>query len=122
MYLWLEPSHCRLREGAKACTHLGAERGCVAGRWAERCHNVPSPLVGEGQGEGCSSAAFGSYPRSDKSHHAAVRRFPVGRSLVFSALWPPLSLSLPHKGGGNHVARTFAPHTICPASRDVCIR
>src|SRR5689334_19351553 len=48
MYLWLEPSHCRLREGAKACTHLGAERGCVAGRWAERCHNVPSPLVGEG--------------------------------------------------------------------------
>jgi hypothetical protein len=21
-------------------------------RWAELCHNVPSPLVGEGQGEG----------------------------------------------------------------------
>src|SRR5689334_18900472 len=27
----------------------------------------------------------------------------------------------PHKGGGNHVARTFAPHTLCRASRDVCM-
>jgi hypothetical protein len=25
----------------------------------------------------------------------------------------PLSLSLPHKGGGNRVARTFATHTMC---------
>jgi hypothetical protein len=26
---------------------------------------------------------------------------------------PPLSLSLPHKGGGNGAARTFAPHAMC---------
>src|SRR5690349_13809159 len=43
---------------AKAFTYLGVVRECVAGRWAEQCHNVPSPLVGEGQGEGYNSAAL----------------------------------------------------------------
>ena len=31
----------------------------------------------------------------------------------------PYAIPLPHKGGGNHVARTFAPRTICPAPRCV---
>src|SRR6478609_6273357 len=37
---------------AKACTHLGAMRGCVAGGWAERRHNVPSPPCGPAKGDG----------------------------------------------------------------------
>src|SRR5262249_33049239 len=35
-----------------------------------------------------------------------------GISLTLSALSPPLSLSLPRKGGGNRVARVFATHPL----------
>jgi hypothetical protein len=44
-----------------------------------------------------------------------------GESLAFGAPSPPLSLSLPHKGGGNRGARTFATHAVHSriASRDV---
>jgi hypothetical protein len=62
---------------------------------AEPCHSVPSPLVGEGQGEGynrhraClekggpiqSLAEFESKPETNIAH---------------ATLSPPLSLSLPH--------------------------
>jgi hypothetical protein len=34
-------------------------------------------------------------------------------SYVLCGVSPPLSLSLPHKGGGNRVARTFATHETC---------
>jgi len=40
---------------------------------------------------------------------ATARRTSFG----LGALSLPLSLSLPHKGGGNRAARTFATHTLC---------
>jgi ribosomal protein L11 methylase PrmA len=38
----------------------------------------------------------------------------TGVVLTLGALSPPLSLSLPHKGGGNRVARIIAPHARRP--------
>jgi hypothetical protein len=79
--------------------------------WAEQCHIVPSPLVGEGQGEGWQRRT----KRERKLRHNASQNeellLPYLRfetSAVRVAV--PLSLSLPHKGGGNDVACTFATH------------
>src|SRR5262245_9528826 len=67
-------------------------------------HTVPSPLVGEGQGEGW-------LPSTEREN---VHRHENG-GLHFSGLRyetdavraVPLSLSLPHKGGGNDVAPLY---------------
>jgi flagellar L-ring protein FlgH len=74
---------------------------------AERCHSVPSPLVGKGQGEGS---------RQDTEREAR-RGEREGWSIEFetdAVPTTPLSLSLPHKGGGNREARIFATHTLNP--------
>ena len=74
--------------------------------WAERSHNVPSPLVGEGQGEG--------WPQNTecKACRASGERRDL-RNETNGVDAVPLSLSLPHKGGGNRGARTFATLTTC---------
>src|SRR5919198_3785710 len=81
--------------------------------WAEQCHSVPSPLVGEGQGEGYNThgICFMLWPINAASHRLRVCGGDEPRAQCSS---PPLSLSLPHKGGGNRGARTFATHAMCP--------
>src|SRR5262249_18449368 len=66
-------------------------------------HTVPSPLVGEGQGEGWRQSTEWETSRvrrfkSDGSLHLSSPRYET--NAVHSA---PLSLSLPRKGGGNPV-------------------
>jgi hypothetical protein len=72
-------------------------------------HTVPSPLVGEGQGEG--------WLRSKEPEAGPLQRINNSDSLhLFGLIYPtnavrivvPLSLSLPHKGGGNAVGQ------LCP--------
>jgi hypothetical protein len=81
--------------------------------WAEQCPSVPSPLVGEGQGEGYNthSICFASLDR--QTQPTLVPESADGTSFTLSTLSPPLSLSLPHKGGGNRGARTFATYATC---------
>jgi hypothetical protein len=78
--------------------------------WAEQCHIVPSPLAGEGQGEGYNThcICFDS-----QQIQPTVVQSVRGSNFTLGALSPPLSLSLPHKGGGNRVARAFVPHRMC---------
>src|SRR5215470_11914159 len=97
---------------ARSCTHLRTNTRMLPGGWAEQCHSVPSPLVGEGQGEGYNSATSGSRLRSYKSRQMQPA-VALASEVALGALSPPLSLSLPHKGGGNRGARIFATHTMC---------
>src|SRR5262249_34430958 len=82
---------------------------CVSCEGARR--TVPSPPVGEGQGGGYNThcVCFGSeteqMPPTVALESVHRKSFPLG------APWPPLSLSLPHKGGGNDVA------LLCPTAR-----
>src|SRR5262245_26738940 len=80
--------------------------------WAERCHSVPSPLVGEGQGGGCNTHGPLFHICDPQMQPTVVLESVHETSLAVGALSPPLSLSLPHKGGGNRVARTFATHAM----------
>ncbi len=96
----------RPRESGRTCKPLGAARECIAGGGQSDATTLPSPLVGEGQGEGCNSAAVG-FISNDPTSPAKCSRpsFSSCRtSLALSASRPPLSLSLPHKGGGNRGA------------------
>ena len=76
-------------------------------RCEKRCHSVPSPLAGEGQGEGYAASTMVAFNSMSFSLDAQVA---IAKSVARSASSPPLSLSLPRKGGGNRVARTFAHH------------
>src|SRR6266478_7378915 len=70
---------------------------------------VPSPLVGEGQGEEYNMHCICFMLRPDKCSRPSLRV--CGRDEPRArCLSPPLSLSLPHKGGGNAVA------LLCPVS------
>jgi hypothetical protein len=70
-------------------------------------HTVPSPLAGEGQGEGYNRHrrcfAFGA--KLERSAKFAYRG-----NFSLRAMSPPLSLSLPRKEGENRGARIFATH------------
>src|SRR5262249_24067927 len=88
--------------------------------WAERRQIVPSPLspsqtgvnalmVGEGQGEGYNTHCF--YFGSQNMQPAVVQSARES-NFTLGALSQPLSLSLPHKGGGNHVGSAFAPRAM----------
>jgi flagellar L-ring protein precursor FlgH len=79
--------------------------------WAEQCHSVPSPLVGEGQGEGYNRSCACQLVEAQCTQCLALASHKI--SFLLSASSPPLSLSLPHKGGGNGAARTFATQTLC---------
>ena len=46
-----------------------------------------------------------------------MSRFVTAKSIARGSLWPPLSLSLPRKGGGNRAARIFATH----GPRIICV-
>ncbi|TFV74623.1 hypothetical protein E4K64_17430 [Bradyrhizobium frederickii] len=67
---------------------------------ASRALSVPSPLVGEGQGGGCHTGILSA------AHRPGCV---VKRSAPLPGL--PLSLTLPHKGGGNalHSAQPPSP-------------
>jgi hypothetical protein len=81
-------------------------------KWAERCPNVPSPLVGEGQGEGYNTHCLFFVSAVQQVRLAVVLQYAHEITIALGALLPPLSLSLPHKGGGNRGARTFATHAM----------
>src|SRR5882672_5836321 len=88
-------------------------RQCVVWRWAEQCPIVPSPHVGEGQEGGYRQSAERDArslrrPYDDGSVYLLDLRYKANAMRVI-----PPSLSLPHKWGGNRVARTFATHTFC---------
>src|SRR5919198_6211506 len=78
------------------------------------CPTVPSPLVGEGQGEGWRRTLSARLVSSTDS-----------QTMAGSIYWPqhetdavrvvPLSLSLPHKGGRNAVA------LLCPTADTTCV-
>src|SRR5215467_16217100 len=92
--------------------------------WAERCHSVPSPLAGEGQGEGYNTHCICFAPVAQQNaSQLSVSSFLCGTNFARGALSPPPSLSLPRKGGGNRVARTFVTHANVLAAhiRDVCM-
>ena len=89
-------------------------RGCCPEAKQSSAAAFPPPLVGEGQGEGYNSAASDSRLRSDKSHQIqSALVFEFRTSIPLCASSPPLSLSLPHKGGGNRGARTFEIYAMC---------
>src|SRR5262245_25853221 len=98
----------RLR--ATACTHVGTRTRMQRVRCEERCHSVPSPLAGEGQGGGYNKHSGCFHPMSDKcwSKTSDFQESTRSKSVARCALSPPPSLSLPRKGGGNRVARLFA--------------
>src|SRR6266702_3164014 len=81
--------------------------------WAELCHSVPSPLVGEGQGEGYNTHCLCFVSAVQQMRPAVALESTHETGLALNAPSPPLSLSLPHKGGGNRAARTFATHAMC---------
>src|SRR5262249_24922752 len=82
--------------------------------WAERCHMVPSPLAGEGQGGGYNTHCLCFVSVAQQMRASCRSRVFLHRTnFALPALSPPLSLSLPRKGGGNRVARTFASHAMC---------
>jgi len=69
---------------------------------------VPSPLVGEGQGEGYKRHKACLQAEGWQEQSLSLMRVELAHRNNFArcALLPPLSLSLslPHKGGGNDVA------------------
>src|SRR5690349_7065683 len=65
---------------------------------------VPSPLVGEGQGEGRPQSTEDEAPPDWKTANGCVVGLIGSRIRTESSAAAPLSLSLPHKGGGNVVA------------------
>src|SRR5438132_725308 len=72
----------------------------------------PPPLWGRDRERGRIITASVLYFEVQHMQPAAVLGFVHGPTLCASL--PPLSLSLPHKGGGNRGARTFATHAMCP--------
>jgi len=84
-------------------------------RCEERCHSVPSPLAGEGQGGGYHCASVSRLTSTNESELSLSNRMHWPKARCSS---PPLSLSLPRKGGGNRVARTFA--TLLPRNFEMC--
>src|SRR5438132_1071219 len=85
------------------------EYGDAAWRWAEQCHSVPSPLVGP-----CGGRDRERGRTRTTSLSQIVREFVSEASLELGFSSAPPSLSLPHKGGGNRGALTFATHAMCP--------
>ena len=75
------------------------------------CHSVPSPLVGEGQGEGWQRALSARLISFIESRTMAIPHLSLsGDMRQGSVRVLPLSLSLPHKGGGNDV------ELLCPTA------
>src|SRR5262245_4917252 len=66
---------------------------------AEQCHIVPSPLVGEGQGEGYIQARH-LFVAQDQAACAFASPILCARLPRAQSLLPPLSLSLLHTWGG----------------------
>src|SRR5262245_38740444 len=117
-----------MRSNRARCFLRSRESGTVS--YEGVGHIVPSPLVGEGQGEGYYTQEDCFRFDSTQNHPSVlVLLDPLHRiNLARRTLSPPLSLSLslPRKGGGNVVAllcptatlhsrslpgaRTFAPH------------
>ncbi|TWB93680.1 hypothetical protein FBZ93_110286 [Bradyrhizobium macuxiense] len=59
--------------------------------------SVPSPLAGEGQGEGCHTTGSVIFEREDNARPRLQARLPKHASRP----GPPLSPTLPRKGGGS---------------------
>jgi hypothetical protein len=84
-----------------------ASRECGASDVKTRAAVFPPPLPGRDREGGEQQAQ--RWP-SIRSRILAISNLVTAKSIARNALWPPLSLSLPRKGGGNRVARTFATH------------
>src|SRR5262249_37120213 len=75
------------------------------------CHTVPSPLAGEGQGEGWRQGTEPKVSPVQKDSRPTAGAHLLGHRYKTKAVRVvPPSLSLPRKGGGNHVA------PLCPTA------
>ncbi len=87
------------------------------------CPTVPSPLVGEGQGEGWRRLT-GREACPDASTEAGCICLLDRRYRADAVRVVPLSLSLPHKGGGNAVALlcpTLSQHSRIRSQMCACL-
>jgi hypothetical protein len=105
-------------------TQLTQRRG-YANEWAEIGRAAPQrslPPCGGGTGRGVRRAHCTSFAsEANKEWQTVVSSLRKGASVLLGASWPPLSLSLPHKGGGNRVAHTFATHAMCARSTSTAV-
>jgi hypothetical protein len=118
----------RIRRTASAAAYAGAHccalspcglrHAHISGRraYGARCegarHMVPSPLVGEGQGEGWPQSTEDEAPPDWRTVNGCRAGLIGSWIRTKSSAAIPLSLSLPHKGGGNVVA------LLCPFPRN----
>jgi hypothetical protein len=72
-----------------------------------RATSFPPPLWGRDRERGGDSTPSVRFSHSQLMNNA-------NNNKQCPCVFLPLSLSLPHKGGGNREARTFAPDTMCP--------
>src|SRR5215471_470268 len=96
----------RLR--ARACTHL---RECWSAVGQSGATAFPPPLRGRDRERGTTRTAF-RWPNNCEPA-VGLEFILCGTNFALGALSPPLSLSLPRKGGGNRVACTFVTHATC---------
>src|SRR5215831_10080161 len=96
------------RVRARACTHL---RECWSAAGQSGATAFPPPLWGRDRERGTTSTASVSHLKSNTYSQPRFLGLCTGPSFMLCASLPPLSLSLPHKGGGNRVARTFVTHS-----------
>src|SRR6476620_2998239 len=88
-------------------------------RWAERCHNVPSPLAGEGQGGGYNSAASGflsNDPANPAKCCSPLSVSSLGRDSSSALRRHPSPCPSPARGEGtvwhapSHLTRSLGSH------------
>src|SRR5882724_12828286 len=110
------PRAVRPRESARACTHRRAHTRMLACQWAERCHSVPSPHVGEGQGGGYSKQrpCLRSETQSPHSRYLEPAQDML-RTVCFVAT--PLPVPPPH--GGREPCGTHLRNSR-PAQFEIC--
>jgi hypothetical protein len=114
----MDVGHERAAFAACSLSPKGLRHAHISGRRAYRVrcegarHMVPSPLVGEGQGEGWPQSTEDEAPPDWRTVNGCRAGLIGSWIRTKSSAAIPLSLSLPHKGGGNVVA------LLCPFPRN----